>query len=201
MIITAIALCAIAVSCVRNKDTGGKVRNDLPLKQLRDGDLVFRCGVSVESHAVMDMDKTQGKYSHIGIAINDGDKWCVVHAVPGENVDGVDRVKIEPIDTFFLTTRAVHGALMRLNGCDKHAAQQAARVAKSYIGVEFDDHYDWNDSTRLYCTELVYRAYKKVGVDLRGDRITHVSLPFFKGDIVFPSDIYRNDSLTTIFSF
>lgn len=201
IIITAIALSAVAVSCVRDKDAGGKVRDDLPLNQLRDGDLVFRSGVSIESHAVMDMDKNQGKYSHIGIAINDGGKWCVVHAVPGENVDGVDRVKIEPIDTFFLTTRAMHGAIMRPNQCDMQQAKQAARAAKACLGVEFDDRYDWNDSTRLYCTELVQRAYESVGVNLRGNRVTHVSLPFFKGDIVFPSDIQHNDSLTTIFSF
>lgn len=197
----AIALCAVALSCTRNPDGGGMVRSNLPLQQLRDGDLLFRCGTSVESQAVVDMDRNKGVYSHIGIAINQGGKWKVVHAVPGENRDGVDRVKIEPVDTFFLTTRAIHGAAMRMKGCDNEHARLAAQWALSKKGVIFDDHYDWNDSTRLYCTELVQQAYERVGIDLRGDRITHVSLPFFKGDVVFPSDIQRNDSLQVIFSF
>lgn len=197
----AIALYAVALSCTRNPDSGGMVRSNLPLQQLRDGDLLFRCGTSVESQAVVDMDRNKGVYSHIGIAINQGGKWKVVHAVPGENRDGVDRVKIEPVDTFFLTTRAIHGAAMRMKGCDSKTARQAAQWALSKKGVIFDDHYDWNDSTRLYCTELVQLAYERVGIDLRGDRITHVSLPFFKGDVVFPSDIQRNDSLQVIFSF
>ena len=80
-------------------------------------------------------------------------------------------------------------------------AQQAAQWALSKKGVIFDDRYDWNDSTQLYCTELVQLAYEKAGIDLRGNRITHVTLPFFEGDIVFPSDIQRNDSLKTLFSF
>ena len=70
------------------------------------------------------MDKNKGVYSHIGIAINDGGVWKVVHAVPGESLDSIDRVKIEPVDTFFLTTRAVHGAAMRIKGCDAKAARQ-----------------------------------------------------------------------------
>ena len=197
----AIALCAVALSCTRNPDAGGKIRDDLPLHQLRNGDLLFRCGTSTESQVVVSADKNGGVYSHVGIAFNDGGTWRVVHAVPGESADGVDRVKVEPVDSFFLTTRAVHGAAMRLQGCSAQAAQQAAQWAVRKKGVEFDDDYNWTDSTRLYCTELVQRAYETVGVDLSGGRITHVALPFFKGDVVFPSDIQRNDSLTVVFSF
>ena len=201
MIMIAIALCAVALSCTRNPDSGGEVRSTLPLNLLHDGDLLFRCGTSVESQAVVEMDKNSGVYSHIGIAINDGGVWKVVHAVPGESLDSIDRVKIEPVDTFFLTTRAIHGAAMRIKGCDVKASRQAAQWAVMKKGVTFDDQYNWNDSSRLYCTELVQRAYETVGVDLNGGRITHVSLPFYSGDVVFPSDIQRNDSLQVIFSF
>lgn len=197
----AIALCAVAMSCTRTADYGGKLRDDLPLNKLRDGDLLFRCGISTESQAVVAADRNHGIYSHIGIAFNDGGVWKVVHAVPGENADGVDRVKVEPVDSFFLTTRAEHGEAMRLKSCDALLARIAAHWALAKKGVVFDDDYNWNDSTRLYCTELVQRAYETVGVDLSGGRITHVAMPFFKGDVVFPSDIQRNDSLTTIFSF
>lgn len=194
-------LGGLYLACVRDRDSGGEVRMDLPLQGLRDGDLVFRCGVSLESDAVVRLDMNKGVYSHVGIAINDGGNWRVIHAVPGESVDGVDRVKEESIDTFFLTSRAVHGAAMRLDQCDDAKARQAAMWAQARCGMEFDDHYDWNDTTRLYCTELVQRAYETVGVDVARGHKTHVALPFFNGDIVFPSDIARNDSLCTLFSF
>lgn len=201
VIVVAIALCAVAFSCTRNPDKEGTVRAGLPLQQLRDGDLLFRCGMSLESHAVVEADKSEGVYSHVGIAISDGGMWKVVHAVPGESLDGVDRVKVESVDTFFLTTRAVRGSVMRLRGCDIARAHDAAQWALSKVGVEFDHHYNWEDSSRLYCTELIQRAYQSVGINISQDRKTHVSLPFFNGDVVFPSDIERNDSLKEIFSF
>ena len=114
------------MACVRDSDSGGMVRSDLPLNRLHDGDLLFRCGVGAASQAVIEMDKNKGMYTHIGIAINDGGMWKVVHAVPGESANGVDLVKIEPIDTFFLTTRAVRGAAMRLEQCDSLTAHAAA---------------------------------------------------------------------------
>ena len=203
MSLTLMALLLLVMpSCVRDKDAGGEVRHDLPLSKLRDGDLLFRCGTSTESQAVVKMDQNKGTvYSHVGIAINDGGTWKVVHAVPGESDDGIDRVKIEPIDTFFLTTRAINGAALRLTQCDSAAAKQAAQWAQAQCGVEFDDRYDWNDRHRLYCTELVQAAYESVGVDLAAGHVSHIDLPLFKGDIVFPSDIASNDSLKVIFSF
>ncbi len=196
-------LCIIAMACVRDSDSGGMVRSDLPLNRLHDGDLLFRCGVGAASQAVIEMDKNKGMYTHIGIAINDGGMWKVVHAVPGESADGVDLVKIEPIDTFFLTTRAVRGAAMRLEQCDSLTAHAAAMWARGCAtrGVPFDDLYDWNNRNRLYCTELVHAAYESVGVNLAGNMHNTINLPFFKGDVVFPSDVARRDSLKVIFSF
>ena len=205
---TAMALMSMALlwiimpSCLRDKDAGGKVRHDLQLNELRDGDLLFRCGTSAESQAVVSLDKNKGTvYSHVGMAIKEGGVWMVVHAVPCESSDGIDRVKIEPVDTFFLTTRAVKGAAMRLSLCDAAAARKAAQWARAQCGVEFDDRYEWYDHSRLYCTELVQAAYESVGFDLASGHVSHVDLPLFTGDIVFPTDIASNDSLTTVFSF
>jgi len=202
--IMAIALCAVAFSCTRSNDEGGKVRTNLPLEKLHDGDLLFRCGVSAQSQVVMSLDSAESQvYTHIGIAFKDGETWRVVHAVPGESNDGVDRVKIDAVDTFFMTSRAVHGAAMRPINCNANAAHTAALKAREMAlrGIEFDNRYDWNDSTRLYCTELVQKAYSVVGIDLCSGRSTHLSLPFYKGDVVLPGDIARNDSLRTVFSF
>ena len=202
LLLAAIALCAVALSCVRDSDAGGKIRNSLPLQELRDGDLLFRCGIGTESQTVKAIDKNKGVvYTHVGIAIKQGGVWKVVHAVPGESDGGVDRVKIEPVDTFFLTTRAVHGAAMRVACSDTRSAHEAALWALNKKGVPFDDRYNWNDRSRLYCTELVHAAYESVGVDLAGGMMSNISLPFFKGNIVFPSDVARRDSLDVIFSF
>lgn len=203
--LTAVAVVMIAIvalSCVRSNDQGGTIRNDLPLEKLRDGDLLFRCGTSTQSHMVMNLDSASSNYSHVGIAIKHGGKWCVVHAVPGESSDGVDRVKVDAVDTFFMTSRAEHGAAMRM-GCNATSAHQAALSALQLAqrGVKFDNNYNWSDSTSLYCTEMVQVAYQSAGIDLAQGRKTHIALPFYQGDIVFPSDLLRNQSLHAVFSF
>lgn len=187
-------------ACSVRVDEGGTVRDDVPLDSLRDGDLALRQGTGLDSEAVLRLDSVGGQYSHIGIVVSDNGKWKVVHAVPGESRDGIDRVKIEPIDTFFLSTRAAHGAVMRLRGCSAVAAREAAQSAARLVGVPFDYNYNWQDTTRLYCTQLIAVAYSSAGIDLLSG-VPRLSGRNTKNIIVFPGDIASNDSLTTIFRF
>ena len=202
LLMTVVAILAMTVSCLRVVEEDGKVRDDLPLDSLRDGDLVFREGIGPESQAVLQLDSTSGQYSHVGIVVSDNGKWKVVHAVPGESDNGIDRVKIEPIDTFFLSTRAEHGAIMRLRGCDDITAQKAAHEAVRYAkrGVPFDYNYSWVDTTRLYCTQLIAVAYSSAGVNIL-EHVTRMNEMNTKNIIIFPSDIASNDSLQVFFKF
>lgn len=196
----AVVVMMAMTACSVRVDEGGTVRDDVPLDSLRDGDLALRQGTGLESEAVLRLDSAGGQYSHIGIVVSDNGKWKVVHAVPGESRDGIDRVKIEPIDTFFLSTRAAHGAVMRLRGCSAVAAREAAQSAARLVGVPFDYNYNWQDTTRLYCTQLIAVAYSSAGIDLLSG-VPRLSGRNTKNIIVFPGDIASNDSLTTIFRF
>ena len=198
LIVTVVGLVTL-LSCIRSNDAGGKFREDLPLQQLSDGDLLFRCGTSVESQIVMHFDSVDSEYSHVGLAVNEGGRWMVVHAVPGESIDGVDRVKVEPVDSFFMTSRAEHGAAMRLKGYEAKVARRAAEYALAKCGTLFDHRYRWRDTTRIYCTQLIDMAYRSAGVDLLGNDLrSSLQIP---GTIIFPGDFIRRDSLTTVFSF
>jgi len=200
--IAVVASLVMPAACVRTADEGGVPRNDVPLDSLCDGDLAFRMGTSVESQIVMQFDSMRSQFSHVGIVINDHGTWKVVHAVPGEPVDGVEKVKSEPIDSFFLSTRALHGAIMRLKDCDAAKARLAARQAAYYAsrGVPFDFKYNWRDTSRLYCTELVAVSFSHAGVNILNgcSRLDSVNST---GTIVLPGDIALRDSLTTIFQF
>lgn len=196
----AVVVMMAMTACSVRVDEGGTVRDDVPLDSLRDGDLALRQGTGLDSEAVLRLDSAGGQYSHIGIVVSDNGKWKVVHAVPGESRDGIDRVKIEPIDTFFLSTRAAHGAVMRLRGCSAVAAREAAQSAARLVGVPFDYNYNWQDTTRLYCTQLIAVAYSSAGIDLLSG-VPRLSGRNTKNIIVFPGDIASNDSLTTIFRF
>lgn len=189
--------------CTSCKEAKGKDVLYLPIDSFNDGDLAFRRGAGLLSHAVMIADQ-KGVYSHVGIMIQLNGKWQVIHAVPDEpDFKGdVDRVKIEPLDRFFASDKAVRGAVMKFKG-NPSIAKQAAKVALHIAGqkILFDHHYNLNDTTEMYCTELVNYAYQKAGINLSEGRISQLNVPTFKGSYLMPSDIAANQQLEVIFQF
>ena len=157
---------------------------------LQPGDGVLRRGRCVERAAVLMADRT-GAYSHIGIIVDSAGVMMVVHAVPGEpDFPGdPDRVKMEPPETFFDARRAQIGEVRRMT--DSLVATRAALAALNYYrrGLLFDHDYDTADSTRLYCTELVVRAYKAAGCPIRGLRERHYNLPGINITCLLPTAI------------
>ncbi len=166
-------------------------------EEFREGDLVLRCGSGMESRAVTTA--SQAPFSHIGIlhydSISQG--WMVVHAVPGESAKGEpEYIKAEAIDKFFSPERAIKGAWLRIR-CGDEDAQRAAQYAldKERQRVEFDNDYSLSDTTRLYCTELVWRAYSRQGIDISGGKRSDV--PQFiciDGECIFPSHIIKKET-------
>ncbi len=173
------------------------------LPELREGDIVFRKGGSVVSRMVLYADRS-GKYSHIGVVVDNGGELMVVHAVPGEpDYPGdTDRVKMESVEVFFDEERAAAGAVMRpvaggdtLGSVAKKALELAGRR------VLFDHNYDLSDTSKLYCTELVDFVFRHAGIDLPEGRMTHINIPGMVGDYLLPSDIYESRRLRVIYCF
>lgn len=192
-------ICLFAMSC-----SGRKVeRTILPDGLvLADGDIVFRRGSGLMSHTVVAADG--GRYSHVGIVVDSAGVKMIVHAVPDEpDFPGdIDRVKMESPRKFFSTLNANVGEVMR--HADKQVAHEAAREAMRLYrcGLLFDHDYDDNDSTKLYCSELVERAYLGAGVSLAEKRRHDFVVPGFHFEhVIMPSDIYENNRLRTIARF
>ena len=168
--------------------------------EFREGDLVLRCGNGAESRVVTEA--SNSIYSHIGILHYDTlqAQWMVIHAVPGENAPGEpEYLKREPLTDFFAPMTAQCGAWMRID-CSDEAAKRAAEYCrlKADEHVLFDNDYLLEDSTELYCCELVWRAYLREGIDIsdghRGDVPTVICK---EGECIFPSHI--ENSKNTLF--
>lgn len=168
----------------------------------QEGDLVFRRGSGLASRAVLTAD-THGSYSHVGIVVKEGSAWMVVHITPGEAPKGEkDSVKSESLAEFFKASRAVSGAVMRFTGdplLSKRAAMEAVNVCRRKI--LFDHAYDLNDTTAMYCTELIRFVYLKAGIDLTNGQTERVHIPGFNGDYLFPSLIVKSPLLKEIERF
>ncbi len=167
--------------------------------ELKPGDVVFRLGNSMESDAVVWAD-ANGEYSHCGIAVDSAGQIRIVHSVPDEpDFDGdVDRVKMDRPEMFWRIDRASAGGYCRMT-VDSVAPLKAAEAAKAafYRHTLFDDDYDDRDTTRLYCSELLYYSYLKAGYDLVGpERHSYNVLIASFDSVIMPSQIYKSKYFT-----
>lgn len=173
-------------------------------KHLKEGDLVFRRGTSIESSAVL-LASSKGVYSHVGIVSKDErDKLVIIHAVPGESesLDGKDRVKKDAPEQFYNPDKAISGAIMRVQCASIHLHEAAAKALTFYTRrIEFDHEYNDADTTRLYCTELVYLAYKSAGVLIASPNLHKLGIPFGSGYLRYPSDIQHHPNVKCVFSY
>ena len=182
-------LCTLTAACSKSANTTERVQYDTV--GLRNGDLLFRNGCGYESHVVTNM--SAGDYSHVGIAYRTAEGWCVIHAVPGEAKEGEPEVlKCEAIAEFYRCDRAKAGACARVH-CADSLADAAARHAMRLVErrVKFDNDYDLEDSSKLYCTELVRLVYADCGVDLCEER-RHKAPIIAKGEVIYPEDIWKS---------
>lgn len=163
------------------------------MDEWREGDLVLRCGWGAESRLVVYQGRSS--FSHIGILHFDSvsGHWHVIHAVPGE--DEPEYIKEEPVDRFFAPERAKTGAWLRVN-CTDSVARAAVCYARHKVNnhVLFDNEYLLADTTHLYCTELVWRAFMSQGIDVTSGRRHEVPTIFCKeGEAIFPNDIEMSE--------
>ena len=175
-----------------------------PLDEMRDGDLAFRCGRGVFSRAVTTAEN-EGIYSHVGLLFKDGDRWVVVHAVPGERefAGDFDRVKKEDADIFYGDKRAKRGCLVHTGLTDSAAVAnlKATALAAARDSVRFDNDYNLADSTEVYCTEFVWRLYRNAGIDLSEGRSRYVHIFHIDGDCLLPEHLLQYKHNNTYFKF
>lgn len=97
-------------------------------------------------------------FSHCGLVIKRGSKVVVCEAI--------GPVQDTPLDAWIKRGRNQAFAVYRLN--DSYAAkiEGFVQAAETFRGRPYDIHYAFDDE-RIYCSELVFKAFKKsVGEDL-----------------------------------
>lgn len=169
---------------------------------LRQGDVVFRLGGGIMSSAVLEADP-KGGYSHCGIVVDSAGTLMIVHAVPGEpDYEGdPDRVKMETPEKFFSTENAFKGEVRRPK--DPEMADRAAQIALQTYKRHtlFDNDFNNEDTTEMYCTELVVHAFKQAGRPIVGKPEHFLNIPAMPITCWMPSDIYDSDFFKPVSRF
>ena len=168
---------------------------------LQNGDLIFRRGTSIESHIVLLTDQNS-EYSHIGMIYKINGELFVIHTVPKENDADPGYIKLEPINNFLSEGKATRVAVYRLiqNSSEK------INIASSYVyncyfkKLCFDNNYDLATDAQLYCTELIWKAYKRAGVDLVCSRLRNINFIITNKIMIMPSSIIESKLLKKVYS-
>lgn len=176
-----------------------------PLEEIAEGDLAFRCGEGLFSRIVTTAEE-EGVYSHVGLVVREDGRWQVAHAVPGEREfkGDFDRVKLEALEVFFAADRAFRGCLVHTglkyeSGKILPLCREAVQAARD--SVRFDGDYSLEDSSKVYCTEFVWRLYLRQGTDLSEGRRRHFDMPFVNGDIILPEHLLHYSDNHIYYSF
>lgn len=124
---------------------------------LKNGDLVLRRGKSIESFAVYVFDKNRD-YSHIGIVAVENNQPYIIHIVP----DKPNTVRKDLPQEFLSNENASHYLVLRSNFSQSVLNNVSSTALQFYTDkLVFDNNYNIQNDSALYCTELVLKAFKK----------------------------------------
>jgi Permuted papain-like amidase enzyme, YaeF/YiiX, C92 family len=119
----------------------------------KQGDIVFqslppnRLSIAIEG-------ATHSSYSHCGIVARRDGRWVVIEAYRG--------VEETPLMEWLARGQGGGFVVYRLRSPHDQNIPALIADARSHLGKPYDSRYQWDDE-RIYCSELVFKAYLRAG--------------------------------------
>jgi uncharacterized protein YycO len=177
------------------------------VSELRDGDIIFHTSKSNQSQMLQVA--TNSELTHVGVIFFRNGLPYVFEAV--------QPVKITRLENFI--ARGVDGKykIVRYkDGLTKEQINLGVDYSKRQLGKNYDIKFQWSDK-KMYCSELVWKIYKEMGIDLCDPKTFsnyNISSPevqkaikqrygtTFNMDeqVVAPVDIYESSLVQTVFN-
>jgi hypothetical protein len=119
-----------------------------------NGDIIFQTTQSSQCIAIQLA--THSVYSHCGMLYFQNNKWYVAEAI--------EPVKLTPLKEFISRGKDKHYVIKRArNISDAQWKEKEVAIKddiQSNLGKHYDLYFNWDDS-KIYCSELVWKVYKK----------------------------------------
>jgi uncharacterized protein YycO len=124
---------------------------------LRDGDIIFHSSRSGQSAAIQRA--THSPYSHVGLVLYRDGKPFVFEAIA--------TVRYTPLANWVARGDGGRYVVKRLKTPMTSAqALKLRTAAEKYANKPYDLYFEWSDA-RIYCSELVWKAYRDaLGIEL-----------------------------------
>jgi hypothetical protein len=128
-------------------------------KILRNGDIVLRTGNDVISNLFAQLNKTDKTFSHCGVAFQRDQQWWVYHSIGGEdNPD--EKLRCDPFEKFVSQRHNTGYGVCRYPLSNSEQDKLGAIVLDYYQReIPFDMKFDLATDDRLYCAEMIYKAF------------------------------------------
>lgn len=142
--------------------------------ELRTGDLVFQTSRSRQSAAIQRA--TGSPWSHVGIVERTPEGLFVLEAI--------QPVSRTPWERWHRRGEGGRVRVMRARGLDPAAAARVVVEAKRLLGRPYDPWFRW-DEERIYCSELVAKAFERgAGVELgRRQRVGELAIEGLEAEL------------------
>ena len=141
------------------------ILSDKETKLLKNGDIILRQGDGFVSNLILTSLNENIPLSHIGIITNRDNEYEVIHTV-SSTLSDADGMQVQSLNSFVRESIPGSVVIVRYIEADYDPARQneIAEFAYNYLEqkVPFDHSFDYSDSTRFFCSELIWRVYKKV---------------------------------------
>lgn len=123
---------------------------------IEDGDIIFQTSKSSQSSLITIA--TKSKLTHVGMIVKKNGKNYVFEAV--------NPVKITPLDVWINRGVNKKYVIMRYKqGLTKEQKKIMSKYGSKQLGKKYDSKFKWGDDS-MYCSELVYKTYSKIGLIL-----------------------------------
>lgn len=120
----------------------------------REGDLLFQTSRSSQSAAIQAA--THSRWSHMGVLFRKGGRWMVLEAV--------QPVKYTPLEAWIRRGTGGHVEAKRVRASVRSLSTddlaKVRREGERFLGRPYDLTFEWDDR-RIYCSELVWKAYER----------------------------------------
>jgi uncharacterized protein YycO len=120
---------------------------------IQSGDIIFQVSTSAQSRAIQMA--TNSPYSHMGMIYIENGQIFVFEAI--------QPVQLTPLKRWINRGKNGHYVIKRLKESHLLTTNRLAKMKKTgqaFLGKNYDLYFGWSDE-RMYCSELVWKIYKK----------------------------------------
>ncbi len=157
--------------------------SDSGLADFQPGDLILRRQTGLWSHiaTALSTNGSRARFSHAGLIVAGAPDVTIIHAIG----DPLTRGEVETISWADFAQDSTDLGVYRYRLSKPMRLGIVAR-AQAYIGTPFDGDFLIENDRKVYCTELVWLAYKAAtGIDLIEDKPVQMGQKYIPVDALY----------------